>query len=430
METLVGAMAPNTTNADHLQNSEYYADLVEKYVPDYTPTDYGVAMFLLVLSSGLIVVFSFALVMFFLKRNIYFFTLVCSTSTYGSRTIRLAVMFNTRARKVAPWLTSEGNHVAACLLLGVAALGFPLYDLNRTPDGPFHDLLFIARSTETFWRVSIGCQAVALAFWAFNCVGRPIHQLLRNPLESPDPRVAEALARRKKGGANFAMTRDCEASTASTEEADGDILEDLADPKNVLWIYEKAMSPIRAEGTNELILFQDRELHCVEHEQLVAKIPEVSAAFDEFSRKALCQESVLFLKTVTRYQSGSDRRWEASSADGSGDKYAAFTEIVLKFIMDGAPQEVNLSLEDKSAILRIREAGRAGFEALDDREKRFVFARAYAEVRFVVETNLMTRFVSSDGFKAAARLAGTAGLGAIGTSGSSLGTAKKRERAF
>ena len=30
----------------------------------------------------------------------------------------------------------------------------------------------------------------------------------------------------------------------------------------------------------------------------VAQIPEISAAFDEFSRKALCQESVLFLKAV------------------------------------------------------------------------------------------------------------------------------------
>lgn len=37
-----------------------------------------------------------------------------------------------------------------------------------------------------------------------------------------------------------------------------------------------------------------------------------------------------------------------------------------------------------------------------------MFARAYAEVRFVLETNLMTRFVSSDGFKAAVRLADTA----------------------
>lgn len=51
---------------------------------------------------------------------------------------------------------------------------------------------------------------------------------------------------------------------------------------------------------------------------------------------------------------------------------------------------------------------------------RFVFARAYAEVRFVLETNLMKRFVSSDGFKAAARLAGTDGGGHTTPDGGTL----------
>lgn len=32
---------------------------------------------------------------------------------------------------------------------------------------------------------------------------------------------------------------------------------------------------------------------------------------------------------------------------------------------------------------------------------RFVFARAYAEVRYMLETNLMLKFVSSEGFKVA-----------------------------
>ena len=34
----------------------------------------------------------------------------------------------------------ERNHVIVCLLLGVAALGFPLYDLCDIPDGPFAEL--------------------------------------------------------------------------------------------------------------------------------------------------------------------------------------------------------------------------------------------------------------------------------------------------
>lgn len=35
-----------------------------------------------------------------------FFVLVCTTSCYGCRTIRLAVMINPRARKTVPWLAS------------------------------------------------------------------------------------------------------------------------------------------------------------------------------------------------------------------------------------------------------------------------------------------------------------------------------------
>lgn len=61
-----------------------------------------------------------------------------------------------------------------------------------------------------------------------------------------------------------------------------------------------------------------------------------------------------------------------------------------------APCVIDVVLSSSSAILPTNHC-------------RSVFARAYAEVRFVVETNLMTRFVSSDEFKAAARLVGTAG---------------------
>ena len=45
---------------------------------------------------------------------------------------------------------------------------------------------------------------------------------------------------------------------------------------------------------------------------------------------------------------------------------------------------------------------------------RFVFAHAYAEVRYIVEANLMKKFVASAGFKAAALLTGTTGEGYTG----------------
>lgn len=39
-------------------------------------------------------------------EQIHYFVLACVTCCYGSRTIRLAVMYNARARNAVPWLMS------------------------------------------------------------------------------------------------------------------------------------------------------------------------------------------------------------------------------------------------------------------------------------------------------------------------------------
>ncbi|CAN0334356.1 unnamed protein product [Ectocarpus sp. 8 AP-2014] len=131
-------------------------------------------------------------------------------------------------------------------------------------------------------------------------------------------------------------------------------------------------------------------------------MPSVSVAFDEFSRKALCQESIFFLKDVTKFQCDgySDAVDDGGGEDGvGGSKFAAFTELVLRYIVDGAPDEVNISSGNKDAIVGVYEAGQLAFYGLPSRERRFVFANAYAEVRFVLESNLMAKFISTDGFK-------------------------------
>lgn len=54
----------------------------------------------------------------------------------------------------------------------------------------------------------------------------------------------------------------------------------------------------------------------------------------------------LLLCLSDRYQSRSDGGWEASPGGsgegGNHDKYSAFTQIVLQYIVNGAPDEVNL----------------------------------------------------------------------------------------
>ena len=55
------------------------------------------------------------------------------------------------------------------------------------------------------------------------------------------------------------------------------------------------------------------------------------------------------------YQGISDGGWEAPAGGGgeggNDEKYSAFTEIILKYIMDGAPDEVNLRYERRIARL-------------------------------------------------------------------------------
>lgn len=38
------------------------------------------------------------------------------------------------------FMLQEWHHIVVCILLGVAGLGFPLYELRNLPDGPFPDL--------------------------------------------------------------------------------------------------------------------------------------------------------------------------------------------------------------------------------------------------------------------------------------------------
>ncbi|CAM9552126.1 unnamed protein product [Scytosiphon promiscuus] len=461
------------------------AELVAEFLPEYTATDTGLAMFLMVTSCGFLVLMAGVLWLFFRKRNVfeirarsanlamlsgvcmmasmpltilaqsivlfgynfnlhafymlYFFILVCGISCYGSRTIRLAVLYNGRVRKSVPWLAWERNHAYVCVLLGLASLGFPLYHKHNAGDSPFALLFFASRATDTLWAVTIACQVMVLALYPlvwktediFNIalelrvtliaallvtvagrlgenhlsyaaarwmnsrvmgfivanimflfsLGLPIRQLLLHPLESSDPKIADALRKRKQSGA---VVSGGESMASTRADEDPDSPSDVSGPEDVTWTYEK-----------------------------VAAMPEVSAAFEDFTRKALCQESLLFLRDVTEFQLRHSQQgragggaWDGAGLgvgddDDDGGKHLTFNAIVERYIIDGAPDEVNISSTDKNKIVRVYEAGRSGFDSLSAREQRFVFARAYAEVRFILESNLMNRFLTTGKFKAA-----------------------------
>ncbi|CAM9153754.1 unnamed protein product, partial [Sphacelaria rigidula] len=142
--------------------------------------------------------------------------------------------------------------------------------------------------------------------------------------------------------------------------------------------------------------------------------PLLAAAFEEYSRKALCHESVLFLSANFDFSQYSPRGSGATSEDfilpssvsvatSSATQFDAFTRIANTFIKAGAREEVNLSYDDKKRIMSWVKGGREAFNQFPEEERRrgTTLSNPYHEVRTMLEQNLLLRFFSTDEFKQA-----------------------------
>eukprot|EP00752_Nemacystus_decipiens_P015650 g13966.t1 len=392
-----------------------------------------------------------------IAKAVKYFAIVCNTCCYGSRTILLWLRYHDRYRKAVPWLVRERYHVVACFLIGVAALVYPLYYFEEHVDNESSEDAFVERADEQLWIIAMVCKVIVIGLiplvWGvhdiFNLrrelvvisavllvqivVGKvvedspervtrwvdsekldfagaiimfsvsvilPIKERLLHPMESSDPKEVEALMKRKghalRSAGRPAWTRqDSDGAMSASGHIDDDDANTVgcasASTSPGAWTYERVMS-----------------------------MPEVSSAFEEFSRNALCQESFLFLKDATTYK----RRMCADSAHGEGkdnggggpegngmrggsggdadeERFALLAKIVRDYIADGAPNEINISSRDKRSILEVHKLGKEGFRELPARDKRSVLAQAFSEIRFMVESNLMRKFLSTDGFKEA-----------------------------
>eukprot|EP00903_Cladosiphon_okamuranus_P019454 g17888.t1 len=404
----------------------------------------------------------------YIAKTVKYFAIVCSTCCYGSRTIRLWLGWNDRWRKALPWLVPERPHVVVCFLLGVAAMIYPVDYMATHSDSDSTEAEFVDKADEQLWTISLVAKVIVIGLfslvWRVDdifklkrellvmsvvllaqiSVGRPvlektslsvrrwvddenldfagavimfslsvihpIKERLMRPMESSDPEEVEALEKRKGKGLGLpGMTYVKQThsfswrSTRSWFRKDSDIgAQTDDDDANTSGFASDNNSP----GTWTY--------------ERVVSTPEVSMAFEEFSRKALCQESFFFLKDAMMYQTsyfpdikrgevkdnGGDghgermRSWQGS-ADMDDERFAFLARIVRDYISDGAPNEINISSRDKRSILEVYKLGKEGFSELPVNEKRSVLARAYSEIRFMLESNLMRKFLSTDGFKEA-----------------------------
>ncbi|CAB1108678.1 unnamed protein product [Ectocarpus sp. CCAP 1310/34] len=80
-------------------------------------------------------------------------------------------------------------------------------------------------------------------------------------------------------------------------------------------------------------------------EQILCFTPLLEA-FEEFCQKALCIESLMFLKAVMGFRGSV----HASTASDDGN-FTLLTDIVQKYVQSGSPFEVNIDSKTKSNIL-------------------------------------------------------------------------------
>ncbi|CAM9379421.1 unnamed protein product [Ectocarpus sp. 6 AP-2014] len=142
----------------------------------------------------------------------------------------------------------------------------------------------------------------------------------------------------------------------------------------------------------------DREEMEVWDFERLGRTPLLAAAFEDYSKRALCHESVLFLSEVSRYQND-DYATPTNAAGTCPTQFGTFCYITDTFIKAGAPEEVNISDKDRKLILELYQKGEESFEEINEEERRMVFKRSYLEVKSMLEANLLRRFLNTDQFK-------------------------------
>ncbi|CAB1098187.1 unnamed protein product [Ectocarpus sp. CCAP 1310/34] len=132
----------------------------------------------------------------------------------------------------------------------------------------------------------------------------------------------------------------------------------------------------------------------------IVRTPLLAVAFEDYSKKALCHESFLFLSEVSRYQNGDyAMATRASSGSSCPTQFGTFCYITDTFIKAGSPEEVNISDKERKLILALYHKGEELFEDVNEEERRMIFRRAYLAVKRMLEANLLLRFLNTDRFK-------------------------------
>ncbi|CAM9176234.1 unnamed protein product [Hapterophycus canaliculatus] len=355
---------------------------------------------------------------YFTNNLLVFFLTFSKASCYVSRVIRLSVGFSPNLRRSLPRLMSENVLIFASLSIGVVSLSIPTYYKFTIPDSEYRthqqgvvwlctlvlqiiqfcllpvvwyidDLFHINRElmviivlgliqsvfVKLFLEGELGedirslinppnMQILATSVLFGLSIIDPVRRLKFNPMAQSSAVVARAVARssaeRRLDGSQRSRAHDGQGGELGGMEENSRI---TRIPQT--WTYDK-----------------------------IAANQSMAAAFRAFANRALCQESIWFMEEVSRYQNDD---FTITSPIGGG-RVEAFEAITKRFIADGAPDEVSLSYKDKRVVLSIYNGERQDLED-NAEELRGVFDEAYAEVRMMIESNILHKFMETEEFR-------------------------------
>jgi len=111
-------------------------------------------------------------------------------------------------------------------------------------------------------------------------------------------------------------------------------------------------------------------------------------AFREIAKEAMCAESVDFCLEVLLYKNNAKVEEDINS--DTVCLHRNFMSIVSEFIIDKAPQEVNISSECKKEIMQYRDYSQ--FCSLGHAKQHAVFDEAEKELHFLLRANVLDSF--------------------------------------
>ncbi|CAM9817612.1 unnamed protein product [Ectocarpus sp. 6 AP-2014] len=369
----------------------------------------------------------------FLVHSGYFFIIFSIESCYIWRVIRLGVSFSPRVKRFIPWVMWEKLAVVSSLSIGAVSTAIPTYYYIEYGGGDDHDR-FLAVELDAMWVCHVALISIQLCllpvvwlvddifriswelciaamfgvmdivvvrltetnflsggvkgfvnshniglFWTVVLFGLsvvdPVRRVMFNPIARPIVVCREQMrAPKRNGSRNTGMVRansgsetelSVRSNTSSQDESRLSDCDETASTVRTKWSYDT-----------------------------MATVPEVAEAFRGFAHRALCQESIMFLEEVTKYESG-----DYSIAKPIASQFAAFNTIVKRFVADGALDEINIGGTDKERILKIFQSGSTAFFEMNDAGRRLVLNKAYIEIRDMLETNLLYRFLHTEAFR-------------------------------